>query len=179
MTETASPFYNILPGAIFNFIWFVWLFNGAWRWIIEKIGDNGEVLVGIFILASWVVGFTLQALWSVSKRWIHLDEHICPQEVKIKRILMAVLWANNKHSLTRNFYHRAALWGHFIIGSLVTIVLLLIKQEWTMAPVWLVIGIISFSFYRYYKIKEIGSAELTFKEEYPEKWDSLKPKTCK
>ncbi|MFC1656513.1 hypothetical protein ACFL14_00905 [Patescibacteria group bacterium] len=175
MTENMNIFYNLLPGTVFFSVWCIYLYGESWKWIIEKVDNSGEVSLGIFLLASWVIGFTIQALWSNFKRlgWVNLDERICTEKAESKRIIMAVLWANDQHALTRNFYHRAALWGHFIVGSLITILLAATKLEWSVIPVWLGVGIVSFYFYYYYKVKEVGSALLTFRELHPEKWACL------
>lgn len=115
-------FYNIIPGTFFLIFWY--LRFEALQNLFANINSfvNNSLIFGIVLLIfALSVGLVLHGIWRTIKYFLQLGK----EEIKGEEYLEnSYLWAKNYRMLPEYFSSRAAVWSSFIIGLIISLIII-------------------------------------------------------
>ena len=132
--ELSKVFYNLIPGSAYLVLW-IYLYYGELEKInlaLHPINRNVNITIVyvLFIVVSIFIGYFLNALWRTLRKCICAENCAKDYKGELTKIDLdviqqhhATLWYRGKESLSEHFSAIAAMWGNFVVGSILTIVL--------------------------------------------------------
>ena len=158
-------YYNIIPGSCFLIYWLSQEENVSPKIITFFSKNHYESLAIVaFLVIALSIGLIIHGIFRTSTylyRWMQRCKNHDYQKNLDKIYMMnASLWGKDKRSLPEYFSSRAAMWGSFSIGILLTLILRIRLEYYG----WYIL--IFFLFLILYFVdrnKELKSIETTFK----------------
>lgn len=123
MNDLTNLFYNLIPGAIFTYIWIKLLMP-----LGKTIFDNTiDFNITFFLIISLFVGFLIHFIWVAIKE---IFENYFLWKKNDKSVFFEKnnkLNYQNQIRFSNFFSDRAALWGNLFVGSFITFLILIIQ----------------------------------------------------